>query len=116
MNRRQFLGAALAALGAAGCSAGAPAALLPSAAPPAPLSTPPPMPQIVPRAAWNAREVDLDAEMESGPLGWYEYEGDLAEVYRTVAIHHSAHLLASNETMRSLQNLHMDRNLSLIHI
>jgi len=103
MNRRQFLGAALAALGAAGCSAGAPAALLPSTAPPS-------APAVVPRAAWNAREVDLDAEMESGPLGWYEYEGDLAEVYRTVAIHHSAHLLASNETMRSLQNLHMDRN------
>lgn len=98
MNRRQFIQAALVALGAAGCSVRAPAV------------PPPPAPAIVPRAAWNARAVNLNAEMESGPLGWHEYAGDLAEIYRTVAIHHSAHLLASNETMRDLQDLHMDRN------
>lgn len=106
MNRRQFLRAALLTLGAAGCAS------VPRL--PAPLPTraalPPPAPAIVPRTAWNARDINPDAEMESGTLGWHVYDGDLAEIYRTVAVHHSAHRLASNETMRDLQDIHMDRN------
>lgn len=114
MNRRQFIRAALVTLGAAGCTLNTPERA-PTAAPfsdisPSPTFTPPPMPEIVPRAAWNARDINPDAALESGTLGWHVYEGDLAEIYRTAAIHHSAHRLASNETMRDLQDLHMDRN------
>lgn len=113
MNRRQFLRAALATLSAAGCTLNAPVrapAQAPGAVPPPATPTPPPMPTIVPRAAWGARDPNPDAAMESGPFGWHVYEGDLAQVYRTVAIHHSAHRLASNKTMRDLQDIHMDRN------
>lgn len=106
MNRRQFLRAALAALGAAGCTVSAPVPMSTAA----PTATPPPAPAIVPRAAWDARDVDPDAEMESGPFGWHVYEGSLADIYHTVAVHHSAHRLASAETMRDVQDLHMDRN------
>jgi hypothetical protein len=108
VNRRQFLQAALAAVGAAGCTVSAPAPTLTT--PPTLTATPPPAPVLIPRAAWDARPVNPDAEMESGALGWYVYEGDLAEIYRTVAVHHSAHRLASDNTMRDLQDIHMDRN------
>ncbi|HVU14626.1 MAG TPA: N-acetylmuramoyl-L-alanine amidase [Phototrophicaceae bacterium] len=76
----------------------------------------PPMPTIVPRAQWGALLPDHQAADEFGltddPLNpaWYVYTQPLADVYNTVAIHHSAALLASNETMLSVQKLHMDVN------
>lgn len=76
----------------------------------------PPKPIILSREAWEARAPDFKAENENGiaksPFdeGWYRYPDDLAAVYRTVAIHHSATLGNPDETMRDLQNLHMNRN------
>jgi hypothetical protein len=73
-------------------------------------------PHILSREAWGARAPDFKAENENGiaksPFddGWYRYPDDLATVYRTVAIHHSATLGNPDETMRDLQNLHMNRN------
>jgi hypothetical protein len=85
---------------------------------PFPSSTPdlPPQPIIVPRLAWGAREPDRAAPNEFGyaesPLdnGWWVYPGDLAEVYNTVVIHHTAHAQDTVETMQDIQNLHMNRN------
>jgi len=74
------------------------------------------LPFIVPRAEWGARPPNHDALDEFGfatsPIQteWYVYPGNLSDVYNTVAIHHSASLLASNETMASIQKLHMDTN------
>ncbi len=84
-----------------------------SATEPPPL---PPAPVIVPRKAWGASPPNHTAINEYGiassPLetNWYVYRDDLKQVYNTVAIHHSAHLLASDETMKSIQDLHMRRN------
>ncbi|MEZ4667208.1 MAG: N-acetylmuramoyl-L-alanine amidase [Anaerolineae bacterium] len=80
------------------------------------LSAPPPMPLIVPREAWGARQPNHDAPNESGfapvPTSpeWYVYPQPLEYVYYTVAIHHSAALLTSDETVLDIQNLHMDKN------
>jgi hypothetical protein len=74
------------------------------------------MPTPVSRTEWGARLPDHDAPNERGfaasPLqgAWYVYPGDLAEVYNTVVIHHSAIALDTNETMRSVQDLHMNVN------
>src|SRR5206468_4203997 len=71
---------------------------------------------IVPRAAWGAREPDHQAANEFGTTtdptnaAWYVYPDNLTEIYSTVAIHHSAILLSTNETMRDVQDLHMDTN------
>ncbi|HVO42809.1 MAG TPA: peptidoglycan recognition family protein [Aggregatilineales bacterium] len=81
----------------------------------APTATPTltPLP-IVPREAWNARPVNHAAENEKGfasasnPLGWYVYEGDLAQIYRTVALHHSYPIRRDTGTMRQIQDLHLD--------
>ena len=73
-------------------------------------------PSVVTRTEWGARPPNHDAPNEFGfatsptESAWYVYPGDLATAYSTVAIHHSAALLAANETMRSLQNEHMDVN------
>jgi N-acetylmuramoyl-L-alanine amidase-like protein len=73
-------------------------------------------PVFVRRAEWGARPPNHEAPNEFGfatrptESAWYVYPGDLAAEYSTVAIHHSAALLASNETMRSIQNEHMDVN------
>lgn len=73
-------------------------------------------PIIVSRAEWGARPPNHDAPNEFGfaanPIesGWYVYPDDLAAAYSTVAIHHSAARLASNETVQSIQNEHMDVN------
>ena len=78
-------------------------------------TTPPPL-TIVSRAEWGAREPNHEASGEFGfatsatDPAWYVYPDPLPEVYNTVAIHHSASLLDSNETMREVQDLHMDRN------
>lgn len=74
------------------------------------------MPTPVSREEWNARPVNNEAALEFGfadhpsALGWYVYPDDLSDIYRTVAIHHTGHRLASLDTMNNLQNLHMDRN------
>ncbi len=71
---------------------------------------------IISRAEWGAREPDHEASGEYGfadratEPAWYVYPDPLPDVYNTVAIHHSASLLSTNETMASVQNLHMDRN------
>ncbi|MCC7206085.1 MAG: N-acetylmuramoyl-L-alanine amidase [Anaerolineae bacterium] len=71
-------------------------------------------PVILPRSAWGARDVDHTASGEPGfygpdnLLGWRVYAGDLAEVYSTVAIHHSFPFRRDTGTMRQIQDLHMD--------
>jgi len=80
------------------------------------LPTLPAMPTPVPRSQWNARPPDHTARNETGFAvsprddAWYVYPGDLADVYNTVVIHHSAIALDTNETMRSVQDLHMNVN------
>jgi hypothetical protein len=75
--------------------------------------TPPP---IIPRTAWNARPVNHEAEEEKGfastsnPNGWYEYQGDLAQIYHTIVMHHSYPIKRDTGTMRQIQDLHMDGN------
>lgn len=75
----------------------------------------PPMPMIVPRAKWGAVEPDHRAANEFGVTDdpkqgrWYVYP-TLEAIYTTVVVHHSATLLFANETMRSLQQLHMEVN------
>jgi hypothetical protein len=74
------------------------------------------MPPILPREAWNARPVNHLARNENGyasadnPYGWLEYEGDLAQIYKTVAIHHSYPILRDTGTMRDIQDLHLDQD------
>lgn len=82
--------------------------------------TPQPLPTasltIVSRDQWGARPPNHKAANEFGiatsvtDLTWYVYPGDLAEAYSTVAIHHSAIPLDTNETIKSVQDLHMDTN------
>lgn len=75
-------------------------------------TTPQIAPYIVPRDAWGARPINHQAQDEFGfapqnPEGWYEYPGDLAQVYTTVAIHHS-YPVRSDGTMRAIQDMHLD--------
>lgn len=80
------------------------------------LTAPPPAPRILSRADWNARPPNHEAPNEFGfaltarDSEWYVYPDDLTQIYNTVAIHHSASLLAANETMLDIQNLHMNSN------
>lgn len=73
-------------------------------------------PMIVSRAVWGARRPDHKASNEFGfdksalGDGWYVYPDDLADVYNMVVVHHSAQPLATNQTMRDIQNLHMNAN------
>lgn len=81
-----------------------------------PLSANGDMPTIISRSEWEAREPDHQAPNEFGfttsPLNpqWYVYPGSLSDAYNTVVIHHSASLLAANETMADIQDSHMDVN------
>ncbi|MBZ0301818.1 MAG: peptidoglycan recognition protein family protein [Anaerolineae bacterium] len=78
------------------------------------LPTLPVMPTPVPRSDWDARPVNHEAASEFGfdtpdnPSGWLDYPQDLTGVYHTVAIHHSALSREEHETMRSIQDGHMD--------
>ncbi len=91
------------------------AAPTPTPQPSAPPSLPP-QPIIVPRAAWGARDPDHAAPNEYGyaesalDSSWWVYPGDLAAVYNTVVIHHTAHTQDTVETMQDIQNLHINRN------
>lgn len=77
---------------------------------------PAPKPAIISRAEWGAEPPNHDAPNEFGVTddptdpAWYTYAKSLDQVYNTVAIHHTAALLFSNETMRDVQKLHMERN------
>jgi hypothetical protein len=77
---------------------------------------PVPKPAIVSRAEWGAEPPNHDAPNEFGITdiptdpAWYVYAKPLNQVYNTVAIHHTAALLLSNETMRDVQKLHMEKN------
>jgi len=83
---------------------------------PLPTLAPTPTLTIVSRDQWGARLPNHEAANEFGfatsatDLTWYVYPNDLADAYSTVAIHHSAIPLATNETIRSVQDLHMDTN------
>jgi hypothetical protein len=131
ISRREFL--ALTTLSASACAgmctvsglAGlllarrAHIALLPTDEPiptPLPTSTTDPAPPIVSRESWGARPINHDATNEKGiasasnPLGWQVYDGDLSQVYRTVAIHHSYPVRQDGGTMLDIQKLHLDYN------
>jgi hypothetical protein len=75
-----------------------------------------PMPTIITREEWGALPPNHNAENEQGfaesptDEGWLVYTKPLDEVYNTVVIHHSATRLAANETMPSLQRLHLNVN------
>jgi hypothetical protein len=77
---------------------------------------PAPKPAIVSRAEWGAEPPDHNAPNEFGITddptdpAWHVYTKPLDQVYNTVAIHHTAALLFSNETMRDVQKLHMETN------
>lgn len=79
---------------------------------PLPVPTLFPLP-IVERSAWGALAPNHAAEAETGfatqenPLGWHVYQGDLAAIYRTIAVHHSA-IQRDTDTMLALQQLHLN--------
>jgi hypothetical protein len=70
---------------------------------------------IIPREEWQAREPNHEATEEFGfsddtnITGWKEYIQPLQDVYHTVAIHHSASSVSNFQTMREIQDLHMDQ-------
>lgn len=75
--------------------------------------TPDPAPPIIDRATWGALPPDHNAPNERGfysalnPGGWRVYEGALADVYRTVVIHHSVVYEATPaRTLAAIQTLH----------
>ncbi len=78
--------------------------------------SPTPTLTIVSRDQWGARPPNHEAVNEFGfansaiDKAWYVYPSNLADEYSTVAIHHSAIPLDTNETMPSVQDLHMDIN------
>ena len=68
-------------------------------------------PAMISRAEWGALEPDLGAPNEHGlydrltnPEGWLAYPMPLAEVLRTVVVHHSA--LTLSDGPREIQDLH----------
>lgn len=72
----------------------------------------PPFP-IVSREEWGALPPDHTARNEGGFFsalnngGWRVYDGDLAEIYRTVVIHHSVTLADTDRaTLQEIQTLH----------
>lgn len=70
--------------------------------------------EIIPRSSWDARPVNHSAPQEfgfAGPsniTGWLDYDGDLRDIYHTVGIHHSAYSQTQAQSMRSIQDLHLD--------
>jgi len=74
---------------------------------------PPQEPNIVSRADWGARPLNLNAPEEFGlfnpkfnPEGVLTYSSDLRKVLNTIVIHHSAF---SHASPAEIQGLHMDR-------
>jgi hypothetical protein len=76
----------------------------------------PVLPPIIPRSEWGAVPPNHEAENEPGfaaeptSPGWYVYPEPLAQHYNTVSIHHTALFRRENETMRSIQTVHMDQS------
>lgn len=87
-----------------------------SQTPSEPLTASASMPRIISREEWGALPPNHDAENEAGfaaspaESAWYVYTKPLDEIYNTVVIHHSDTLLFANETMPSLQLLHLNVN------
>lgn len=75
----------------------------------------PEMPVPIPRSEWDARPVNHEAINEYGfaseanPTGWLVYPDDLQTIYHTLSVHHSGVAQVFNETMRSIQDEHLDR-------
>ncbi|MCA9914400.1 MAG: N-acetylmuramoyl-L-alanine amidase [Anaerolineae bacterium] len=72
-------------------------------------------PEMVSREGWGALEPNHDARTEGGfyseenPNGWRVYEGDLADMYRTVVIHHTAFYEGTDlRTLAEVQRLHRE--------
>ena len=70
-------------------------------------------PDLISRDTWGALEPGHSARNENGffsadnPDGWRVYEGDLADIYNTVVIHHSAiYENDDNTTMLVIQRTH----------
>jgi hypothetical protein len=74
----------------------------------------PTMPTPIPRSEWDARPVNHEAANEYGiasetnPAGWLDYGDDLKTVYHTLSVHHTGVAQVFNETMRSIQDEHLD--------
>lgn len=75
----------------------------------------PAMPTPIPRADWEARPINHEAFNEYGfasdtnPTGWLVYADDLKTAYHTLSIHHSAVSRLAYETMRTIQDEHLDK-------
>lgn len=76
-----------------------------------------PMPTIIPREGWGAYEPNHIARYETGfydadtnPLGWRIYEGNLADNYQTLVLHHTAFYSNNDQqTIQEVQSLHRNR-------
>ncbi len=74
----------------------------------------PTMPTPIPRREWDARPVNHEATNEYGiasetnPTGWLVYSDNLRSVYHTLSVHHSGVAQLFNETMRSIQDEHLN--------
>ncbi len=72
------------------------------------------LPDPISRDDWEARAPNHDARWEKGfasdtnPYGWLDYDSDLRDVYHTVVIHHSAFGRRNEQSMATIQALHMD--------
>jgi hypothetical protein len=71
-----------------------------------------PPPQLISRAAWGAVPPDQNAREEHGifdpganPEGWQVYAAPLAEILRTLVVHHTA--LPFSDGPREIQRMHM---------
>ena len=76
-------------------------------------NAPPPRPDIISRAEWDARPLNLEAMEEFGIFdpqtnleGVLYYQGDLNNVLNTIVVHHSAY---PNAGPKDVQDLHIDR-------
>ena len=74
----------------------------------------PEMPTPISRSEWDARPVNHEAANEYGlasevnPTGWLVYPDDLKTVYHTLSVHHSGVAQVFGETMRSIQDEHLE--------
>lgn len=131
VSRRDFLlGLGILGAGTAFCATGAAACglvWLSAQAPDDPTQTPRPLmtstptntvarPPIIDRASWGAESPNHNARNENGFYnasnlgGWRIYDTELAEVYRTVVIHHAAFYEETDlATLREVQNAHFNQ-------
>ena len=74
---------------------------------------PPPKPEIIARAEWGARHLNLEApeefgrfDLQANPSGVMIYPDNLHGALNTAVVHHSAY---PNADPKDIQDLHMDR-------